>query len=106
MQCCISIFEIIPKQLVIFVLNLFVCHVIIGFTHQGLGTDEACLIEIICTRSSSEMKEIVKMYQQRKWTIARLGVSYIISILIPIINSNFNYTSQILIPNPKYQFQF
>jgi len=36
--------------------------------HQGLGTDEACLIEIICTRSSNQMKEIVKMYQQRKAT--------------------------------------
>jgi hypothetical protein len=32
---------------------------------QGLGTDEDCLVEIICTRSNSELAEIVKQYQLR-----------------------------------------
>lgn len=31
---------------------------------QGLGTDEDCLIEIICTRSSQEMEAINKKYKE------------------------------------------
>lgn len=33
---------------------------------QGLGTDEETLIELVCSRSSSELAEIKKVYKERK----------------------------------------
>jgi len=42
------------------------CHCCV-WCEQGLGTDEGCLVEIICTRSNTELQEIVNQYQQSKW---------------------------------------
>ena len=33
---------------------------------KGMGTDENTLIEILCTRSSKEMKDIVDAYERSK----------------------------------------
>lgn len=33
---------------------------------QGLGTDEETLIELVCSRSSTELMEIKKVYKERK----------------------------------------
>lgn len=33
---------------------------------QGAGTDEACLIEILSSRSNAEIKEINRIYKQGK----------------------------------------
>lgn len=34
------------------------------FSWQGAGTDEACLIEILSSRSNAEIKEISRIYKQ------------------------------------------
>lgn len=34
---------------------------------EGMGTDEHTLIEILCSKSSKEMKEIVDAYERCKW---------------------------------------
>lgn len=31
---------------------------------EGLGTDDECLIEILCTRNNSEVQEIVEAYEE------------------------------------------
>lgn len=37
------------------------------FFFQGAGTDEACLIEILCSRSNAEIVEINRIYKAGKF---------------------------------------
>lgn len=47
------------------------------FFFQGAGTDEACLIEILCSRSNAEIVEINRIYKAGKFQN---------SIFFPIVN--------------------
>lgn len=37
------------------------------FIMQGLGTDEDCLIEILCSRSKPELEAIITTYKKSKY---------------------------------------
>lgn len=59
--------------LVIWYINVYFLAVIVYFESQkrnclfqGLGTDEETLIEILCSRSSDEMKDIKSAYTESK----------------------------------------
>lgn len=36
---------------------------------SGIGTDEQCLVEILCSHSNKEIQEIVEAYERRKYSL-------------------------------------
>lgn len=36
---------------------------------KGMGTDDACLTEILCSRSKREIQDIVQTYERSKYSV-------------------------------------
>lgn len=43
---------------------------------KGLGTDEDVLIEVICTRSNAQLKEVIRVYKESKFVRAVIFSSH------------------------------
>ena len=68
-------------------------HCFLLFLPQGLGTDEDCLIEILCTRSNAEMKALQESYTRREWTHRLKVASDIKSRVSEFIQCLFDFSS-------------
>lgn len=44
---------------------------------SGIGTDEEAMIEILCTRNSNELKQLVKAYEDCEFAIQKKNIDFV-----------------------------